>query len=496
MGASSRRITGLWLLLPSLLVVAGSGMARAQATVASNPTTVAFPPSPDHWKVLADGRPAVDHYEFDVYSVGASQPFQRTNIGKPAPAADGSIYYDFSGGVMSWPLPGGNYEARVAAVGPSGSGLSSPSNPFTFTFTSCSYTLSGTSASLPAAGGGTQVSVTTGSTCTWTAVSNVSWIVLSAAGFTGNGTVVATVAANTSTSSRTGTLIVAGRTFTVSQQGGSCTYTLSSSGASIAAAGGSGSVGVGASGTNCAWTAVSAASWVSVAPASGSGGGTVYYNVGANTGSARTTTLTIAGKSYAVSQAGAATSPSQALPSPWLHLDIGSVGLAGSAAYSNGVFSVAGSGADVGGTADSFHFVYQPLTGLSTIVARLTVEQATVPMAKAGIMMREGRDGLVAGAGHAMLSVRPDGSVEFLTRSATGGTTTLVAATTQAVPAWLKLVRNSTTVTASVSSNGTTWRTIGSASLALTSKSLVGLAVTSHDQTQRNTTTFDNVTVR
>ena len=58
--------------------------------------------------------------------------------------------------------------------------------------------------------------MTVGTGCTWTAVSNDSWITISAgtAG-TGNGTVSYSVAANTGTTSRTGTMTIGGQTFTV-----------------------------------------------------------------------------------------------------------------------------------------------------------------------------------------------------------------------------------------------------------------------------------------
>jgi regulation of enolase protein 1 (concanavalin A-like superfamily) len=580
MGVSSRENVRLFFLLALFVAVMLPVTARAQTTLVSNPTTLVFTPSADHNAVLADGRPAVDHYSFDVYTVGAAQPFQSTNIGKPAPASDGSIYYDFSGGVTSWPLPGGNYEARVSAVGPGGSGVSAVSNPFTFS--SCSYALSGTSASLPSAGGGTQVSVTTGTSCTWTAVSNVSWIALSSPGGTGNGTVVATVAANGSTAARTGTLTVAGQAFTVSQQGASCSFTLSASGQSFPVTGGSGSVGI-TGGSGCAWTAASGASWVAVTPASGSGSGTASYTLGANTGAARSATLTIAGTAYTVSQAGVAApsapaSPTPAagatgvsttptltwtasgatsyavrfgtanppaqvatgltaasyapaalaagttyywqavatnafgstsgpvwsftttasapapsgLPTPWRNQDVGSVGLSGSAMYSAGAFSVTGSGADIWGTADGFQFVYQPLSGNGQIVARMTGEQNTNYYAKAGIMLRES---LTAGSAHVILDVMPNSTIEFMKRATAGGSTTQMATATQAPPAWLKLARNGTTVTASVSADGATWRTVGSTTVSMGTSTYIGLVVTSHNTGARNTASFDNVGV-
>lgn len=57
------------------------------------------------------------------------------------------------------------------------------------------------------------------------------------------------------------------------------------------------------------------------------------------------------------------------LPSPWVDKDVGGVGLAGSASYANGTFTVRGAGADIWGTADGFNFVYQALSGDGQIVA-------------------------------------------------------------------------------------------------------------------------------
>ncbi|OPY69482.1 MAG: hypothetical protein A4E57_01169 [Syntrophorhabdaceae bacterium PtaU1.Bin034] len=86
-----------------------------------------------------------------------------------------------------------------------------------------------------------------------------------------------------------------------------CTYSISLPSASFAASGGTGSVTVTASGDICSWTAVSNAAWVRVTSgASRTGSGTVNYSVSANSGAARTGTLTIAKNSFTVSQAGVA----------------------------------------------------------------------------------------------------------------------------------------------------------------------------------------------
>jgi hypothetical protein len=84
----------------------------------------------------------------------------------------------------------------------------------------CTFSISPTGASVAAAGGSGTVTVTATAGCSWTAASNASFVtVTSGASGTGNGTVGYSVAANTATTSRTGTLTVAGQTFTVTQAG-------------------------------------------------------------------------------------------------------------------------------------------------------------------------------------------------------------------------------------------------------------------------------------
>jgi len=85
---------------------------------------------------------------------------------------------------------------------------------------SCTYSINPTSATFGAGGGSGSVNVTAPSGCAWT-VSNVpSWITItSGSSGSGNGTVSYTVAPNSSTSSRTATLTIAGQSFTVTQAG-------------------------------------------------------------------------------------------------------------------------------------------------------------------------------------------------------------------------------------------------------------------------------------
>jgi Zn-dependent metalloprotease len=97
----------------------------------------------------------------------------------------------------------------------------------------CTFSINPTSASYAAAGGTGSVIVTTSAGCNWTAVSNSAFItVTSGSSGSGSGTVQYSVAANTATTSRSGSITIAGITFNVTQAGtaGGCTNVLTNPG--------------------------------------------------------------------------------------------------------------------------------------------------------------------------------------------------------------------------------------------------------------------------
>jgi len=178
----------------------------------------------------------------------------------------------------------------------------------------CTYTIGSSGASYTASGGSGSVSVTvTDSRCTWTATSNTSWITVTG-GSTGlgNGTVNYQVAFNNTGIDRTGTLTIAGETFTVSQA--KCTYSVSPLSVSFEKTGGEGSISVMTT-SGCTWTAVSNASWITLTlGSSGTSNGTVTYKVTENTEAARKGTITVAGQTVTVKQ-----KPGK-IALPWLQL--------------------------------------------------------------------------------------------------------------------------------------------------------------------------------
>jgi hypothetical protein len=83
---------------------------------------------------------------------------------------------------------------------------------------SCSYTVMPTTVTVPANGSAATLSVTSGTSCSWSATTTASWITITA-GATGSGIGAVSFTVPASTAARTGTLTVAGRTVTVTQGG-------------------------------------------------------------------------------------------------------------------------------------------------------------------------------------------------------------------------------------------------------------------------------------
>jgi hypothetical protein len=179
----------------------------------------------------------------------------------------------------------------------------------------CTFSISPTDLSIGVLGGTTTVSVTTTATCSWSAATADSWIaVTSGASGTGNGKVAMTIAANLG-AARTGTVTIGGQIFTVNQASAlpapGCTYTLSPTSKNIDHDGAHDQKVDVNTQSGCVWTALGSATWVTITQGLiDVGDGEVKYDVAANTGAARQTTLTVAGKPFTVNQEAAPCSSS------------------------------------------------------------------------------------------------------------------------------------------------------------------------------------------
>ncbi len=104
--------------------------------------------------------------------------------------------------------------------------------------TNCAFSIGSTNATVDAAGGSSNVSVTASNGCSWTATNNDSFLTITAGtNGVGSGTVSYSVAPNTTTNILTGTMTIAGQTFTVTELGtptvGNCTFALNATSAKL-----------------------------------------------------------------------------------------------------------------------------------------------------------------------------------------------------------------------------------------------------------------------
>ncbi len=167
----------------------------------------------------------------------------------------------------------------------------------------------------------------------------------------------------------------------------------------------------------------------------------------------------------------------------------------GSFVQAGGTITMTGSGSDIWGNSDEFHFAYKTLTGPGTIVARVQSVDNTDPWAKAGVMIRETLD---PDSKHAFGCVTPENGVASQGRIDTGSSSFNTAEGGITAPHWVKLERSISGVfTVSHSTNGSSWTQVSGASPAniqMASTVYIGLAVTSHNADATCEAVFTDVT--
>jgi hypothetical protein len=180
----------------------------------------------------------------------------------------------------------------------------------------CQITAANQPSSFPPAGGRGAVSIGATRDCAWSVAANAPWIAIAGerAGH-GDAVVNYTVSENPVPSPRNGMLTVDAVQLALNQAAAPCTYSIAPLEASIGAGGGSLSFTV-ATLTGCPWSSVSNAPWIGISRgASGTASATVELTVGANGGSARDGTLSVAGRTFTAKQAGAS-APAPPPPAP------------------------------------------------------------------------------------------------------------------------------------------------------------------------------------
>ncbi|MHC4351957.1 MAG: LamG domain-containing protein [Planctomycetota bacterium] len=167
------------------------------------------------------------------------------------------------------------------------------------------------------------------------------------------------------------------------------------------------------------------------------------------------------------------------------------------------IYTVTGSGSEIGGTSDEFHYAFKQLTGGGSITVKVESLADTHAWAKAGVMIRETLD---PDSPHAMVAVTPTGRVAFEFRSQAGqdSHSTHTATGTISGPHWIRLNRSASNVfTGEHSSDGVNWGPVEGLNpsdpsgwtVMMGQAAYVGLVVSSHDAAAAGEATFSNVGV-
>jgi uncharacterized protein (TIGR03437 family) len=266
------------------LLVAAPSLSSAQCSFSLSPNTASFSAAGGNGLVtIAASDPSC------ARTATSGVPWITISFGSPG-TGSGTVGYTVSANTSP--------SARTGT-------LSIAGQIFTVTQTAavCNFSLDSNAGTYSPAGESGSFNVFTN--CTWTATTAASWINLTASSGTANGPVTFTVAPNTSSTQRSGSITVGSVAYTVTQGGATCSFVLTPSSANISFNGGTGSFNFTSSG--CAWTVSlsSQATWLNVtSPTSGLGDGAVNFTAASNTsGAARTATVSVGSQNFTVSQA-------------------------------------------------------------------------------------------------------------------------------------------------------------------------------------------------
>lgn len=195
--------------------------------------------------------------------------------------------------------------------------------------------------------------------------------------------------------------------------------------------------------------------------------------------------------------------PITSCPNGWHCDDIGNPAVEGDESQSGTTWTVQGTGEDIWGPSDQFHYVWKYITGNGSISARLVSQVSTSHYPKAGLLVRES---LAPDSPYYAVFVEPGNKgngISVEVRSRQGLISTAIAAINGSAPVYLKVTLVRGNLNAYVSHDGITWTLIpllpnlkGLGNPLNPGKTvLVGMAVTSHDVNAINTVTFDSVRI-
>ncbi len=176
---------------------------------------------------------------------------------------------------------------------------------------------------------------------------------------------------------------------------------------------------------------------------------------------------------------------------PWISGDMGDALLPGSLTCSNNKFVIEGSGSDIWNNSDGFHYAYQYIKGDCEISVKVESIEGNNEWVKAGVMVRESLSGSSKTA-FACVTTRNGITyhqrIEKNAQMEGGNRNPDIKA-----PYWVKLIRKGNLFNYYFSEDGKNWNNLGSREFPMNSELYIGLAVTSHNNSEKGRGVFSNL---
>jgi hypothetical protein len=175
-------------------------------------------------------------------------------------------------------------------------------------------------------------------------------------------------------------------------------------------------------------------------------------------------------------------------------VDMGDIGVAGSTCRSGAVYTIKGSGTDIGGTGDQFQYVYTNANDTASydVSARITGQTASNASSKVGVMVR---DSLTNTSRFAYIAYMSNKFVFVYRSQPSASATTITVPGTFTLPYFVKISKSGTVYSAYISPDGNAWTAVGSQDLNFgkdpANTPHFGMAVTSADNSKLSTGIVD-----
>jgi len=175
--------------------------------------------------------------------------------------------------------------------------------------------------------------------------------------------------------------------------------------------------------------------------------------------------------------------------------DVGAPPIKGTAEFDSSTrqYRITGSGADIWGKADQFHYVWREMSGNFAVSATTKFLTEGIAHRKAVIMLRKTLD---TDSPFIQLAIHGDGMPSVQFRNTKADNTNTVDFPVEGPGTWkLKLVRQGSNLGVWVAKDDAPLRELGHTMTQLGSPVLVGLGVSSHSTEATNTVLFSDVSV-